>query len=65
MSTKYARVYAKLMAPMNHKTRQGTGRQFSYVNAAQVANRLDEVLGPENWKDSTACSRTATRRSAP
>ncbi len=27
------------------------GRQLSYITARQVANRLDEVLGPENWWD--------------
>lgn len=33
------------------KRRSQAGRQFSYVTARTVMNRLDVVLGPENWWD--------------
>lgn len=43
------------------KTRTGTGTKFDYVTARTVMNRLDSVLGPENWWDSyRAAGGTAT-----
>jgi hypothetical protein len=35
------------------KTRPGPGgKQLSYIDARQLQNRLDEVVGPENWCNS-------------
>jgi hypothetical protein len=53
MTTKYAEVYSSLMAPIvGEKSRQGAqGRNLAFVSASQVMNRLDDVLGPENWED--------------
>jgi Rad52/22 family double-strand break repair protein len=33
------------------KTRNQSGRTITYVTARTIMNRLDEVLGPENWWD--------------
>lgn len=53
--TEYKDTFAALMAPFDPnavKHRQGgRGMTFSYVTARTVMNRLDEVLGPENWWD--------------
>lgn len=38
--------------PMDVKTRPQGGRQLKYITARSAMNRLDEVLGPENWWDS-------------
>ena len=47
--------FEALAAPMPTqwvKTRQGPGgKNLSYVTARGVMNRLDQVLGPENWRD--------------
>src|SRR6185312_5717028 len=37
--------------PEEVKLRTQSGRQLHYVTARTVMNRLDEVLGPENWWD--------------
>lgn len=54
MSTKYPNLFADLAAqfhPNQVKTRAGGGgRQLSYITARVAANRLDEVVGPENWR---------------
>lgn len=40
----------RLQAPMATHTRPGRGgRSFEYVTASQVAQRLDETVGPGNW----------------
>lgn len=55
MSSKHPDIFAALVAPFAKeevKTRSQAGRQFSYVTARVVMNRLDEVLGAENWWDS-------------
>jgi hypothetical protein len=55
MPTKYADLFAELARPFppdQIKTRPGgQGRQLSYITARTVMNRLDSILGPENWKD--------------
>jgi hypothetical protein len=54
MATRYPDVFAALARPFDPgevKTRSQAGRKFSYVTARTVANRLDEVIGPEAWWD--------------
>lgn len=53
--TQHADIFAALCAPfepsqIRHRP-GGNGRELSYVTARTVANRMDEVLGPENWED--------------
>lgn len=50
---KHTELFAALMAPfVDEKIRPGQGGQsLRYITAAQAMNRLDEVLGPENWED--------------
>jgi hypothetical protein len=44
---------AQLRKPMPTKGRPGRGgRTFDYVTARQVQDRLDAVVGPENWATS-------------
>ncbi|MFO0961251.1 MAG: Rad52/Rad22 family DNA repair protein [Isosphaeraceae bacterium] len=54
--TQYPDLFAALAAPFESqevKSRQAPGgRPFLYVTARTVMNRLDNVLGPENWWDS-------------
>ena len=52
--TKYKTIFDALAAqfePGQVKIRHQAGRSFSYVTARTVMNRLDAVLGPENWSD--------------
>lgn len=52
--TQYPDLFAALAAPFEHdelKIRSQSGRQIQYVTARTVMNRLDSVLGPENWWD--------------
>ena len=52
MATKYPELWAALGAPIPDqlvKTRSQGGRQLSYITARTAMNRLDWVLGPENW----------------
>jgi hypothetical protein len=52
MSTQHPQLWAALAAPFDPKevkVRTQAGRQLSYVTARTVMNRLDAVLGPENW----------------
>ena len=52
--TQHADLFAALAAPFDPdevKLRSQAGRQLHYVTARTVMNRLDEVLGPENWWD--------------
>lgn len=52
MSTKYADLFAALAAPFlpdQVKEREENGRKMKYITERTVANRLDDVLGPENW----------------
>jgi hypothetical protein len=51
MSTQHAEIFAALAAPFDKvKSRSGGGgQQLYYLTSRQVENRLDEVLGPENW----------------
>lgn len=55
MSTAYARLFTQLAAPFDRgelKFFDSKGRRLWYVTARTAANRLDTVLGPENWRDS-------------
>ncbi len=50
-------IFAALAAPFaadEVRTRNQGGRDLQYVTARTVMNRLDEVLGPENWWDEYA-----------
>lgn len=52
--TKYVDLFASLAAPFDKnevKTRAQAGRQLSYITARTAMNRLDSVLGGENWWD--------------
>ncbi len=52
--TQHPELFAALAAPFDStelKLRSQAGRQMPYVTARNVMNRLDEVLGPENWWD--------------
>jgi hypothetical protein len=52
--TQFPDLFAALAAPFEaHEVRtrtQGT-RQVHYITARTAMNRLDSVLGPENWWD--------------
>lgn len=55
MAGQYSDLFTALAAPFDAaevKVRSQGGRQLQYVTARTVMNRLDEVLGPENWWDS-------------
>lgn len=52
--TKYPDLFAALAAPFEHhevKVRSQANRQLHYITARTAMNRLDAVLGPENWWD--------------
>lgn len=53
--TKYPDLFAALAAPFEpHEVKLRTipgGRQLHYITARTAMNRLDSVLGPENWWD--------------
>ena len=52
--TQHPDLFAALAAPFDPdevKLRSQAGRQLHYVTARTVMNRLDDVLGPENWWD--------------
>ena len=52
--TQHPELFAALGAPFDQselKLRTQAGRQMPYVTARTIMNRLDEVLGPENWWD--------------
>lgn len=54
MSTSFADTFGRLAAPFEAdevKQLNKGGRRLSYVTARSVMNRLDSVLGPENWWD--------------
>jgi hypothetical protein len=53
--TQHPDLFAALAAPFDPdevKIRSQGSRQLHYVTARTVMNRLDDVLGPENWWDS-------------
>jgi hypothetical protein len=55
MATKHPDLFAALAAPFEAqevKVRSQSGRQLHYITARVAMNRLDSVLGPENWWDS-------------
>jgi hypothetical protein len=56
MATNYPEIFGALAAefhPDNVRTRAAKGgREVAYITARTVMNRLDDVLGPENWADS-------------
>lgn len=52
MPTQHPDLFAALAAPFDEqelKTRTQAGREMTYITARTAMNRLDEVLGPENW----------------
>jgi Rad52/22 family double-strand break repair protein len=52
--TQHRELFAALAAPFHSdeiKLRAQGGRQLPYVTARTFMNRLDDVLGPENWWD--------------
>src|SRR4051794_19009330 len=52
--TQHQDLFAALAAPFERdevKVRSYAGRQLHYITARTVMNRLDNVLGPENWWD--------------
>jgi hypothetical protein len=52
--TQHPDLWAALAAPFDQnelKIRTQSGRQLHYITARTVMNRLDGVLGPENWWD--------------
>lgn len=54
MGTKYPVLFKDLSSPFSRdevKERRESGRKYDYITARTAMNRLDEVLGPENWFD--------------
>ena len=54
MSTQFPDLFAALAAPFEGsevRVRTQAGRQLHYITARVAMNRLDDVLGPENWWD--------------
>jgi hypothetical protein len=54
MSTKFPEIWQALAAefdPSEVKSRKQGGRDLHYITARTAMNRLDAVLGPENWED--------------
>jgi hypothetical protein len=52
--TQFPDLFAALAAPFDPqevRVRSQTGRQLHYITARTAMNRLDDVLGPENWWD--------------
>jgi hypothetical protein len=52
--SQHIEIFAALAAPFSNdevRTRRQNGRDFQYITARMVMNRLDEVLGPANWWD--------------
>ena len=52
--TEHPDIFSALAAPFDSdevKLRSQAGKQLHYVTARTVMNRLDDVLGPENWWD--------------
>lgn len=52
--TQHPDLFAALAAPFDPdevKLRSQAGRQLHYVTARTIMNRMDDVLGPENWWD--------------
>ncbi len=53
-ATRYAEIFTELarhFEPGEVKSRTQAGRKLHYITARTAMNRLDEVLGPENWWD--------------
>ncbi len=53
MSTQFPDLFARLAEPFGRlaKSRTQSGKTLHYITARSVMNRLDTVLGPENWWD--------------
>jgi hypothetical protein len=52
--TQFPDLFAALAAPFDPqeiRVRSQAGRQLSYITARTAMNRLDDILGPENWWD--------------
>lgn len=55
--TQFPDLFASLAAPFENqevRVRSQAGRQLHYITARTAMNRLDAVLGPENWWDEYA-----------
>ncbi len=55
MGTQHPDLFAALAAPFEPheiKMREQAGKKLHYITARTAMNRLDDVLGPENWWDS-------------
>jgi hypothetical protein len=55
--TQFPDLFAALAAPFDTqevRVRSQAGRQLHYITARTAMNRLDDVLGPENWWDEYA-----------
>lgn len=53
MSTQFKDVFGALAAPIPRdqiRVRQQRGDRIAYITARVAQNRLDEVIGPENWE---------------
>ncbi len=56
--TKHPDIFAALAAPfeepeLKHRKGTGTDGELTYIKGPAVMNRLDNVLGPENWDERT------------
>lgn len=52
--SQHIEIFAALAAPFSDdevRSRRQNGRDFQYITARMVMNRLDEVVGPANWWD--------------
>lgn len=52
--TRFPEIFAALNAPFERaevKSRVQAGRTLEYITARTAMNRLDSILGPENWED--------------
>lgn len=50
--TREGDIYDWLAEPMECKTRKGPGgTMLDYIDARQVMDRLDDVVGPDKWQD--------------
>ncbi len=56
--TQHPEIFAALAAPfeepeLKHRKGTGTDGELTYIKGPAVMNRLDNVLGPENWDERT------------
>lgn len=51
VATEYAKIFHELSEPFTHEVKSKPPRGEKYVTARAVMNRLDKIVGPENWWD--------------